>query len=193
MIRPNSETQNYIIMNSTPPPMSGSSIPTRCGLATASLVLGILSLVLCIIGPLFGIPAVICGHKAMGLIKRSGGALDGHGLALGGLITGYISLAMIPIIGLLAAIAVPNFIRARTIAQKNMCVNNLRTIDGSKQQWALENAKNESATPTATDIIPYLGRNSSGAMLLCPNGGTYEINVLTNPPTCTIPDHTLPE
>jgi competence protein ComGC len=172
--------------------MPGSAASTRCGLATTSLVLGILSLVLCIIGPLFGIPAVICGHKAMGLIKRSGGTLEGSGFALAGLITGYISFAMIPIIGLLAVIAVPNFTRARTTAQKNSCINNLRVIDGTKQQWALENAKDGSATPTVTDIIPYLGRNNS-AMLVCPAGGTYQINVLTNPPTCTIPDHELPE
>lgn len=193
MIRPNSETQNNIIMNPTPPPMSGSSIPTRCGLASASLVLGILSLVLCIIGPLFGIPAVICGHKAMGRIKRSGGALGGNGLALGGLITGYISLAMIPIIGLLAAIAIPNFVRARNAALMNGCVNNLRMIDAAKQQWQLENAKDATATPTESDILPYLGRGSSPLMLVCPAGGTYQINVLTNPPTCTIPDHVLPE
>ena len=193
MIRPNSETQNNIIMNPTPPPMSGSSIPTRCGLATASLVLGILSLVLCIIGPLFGIPAVICGHKAMGLIKRSGGALDGHGLALGGLITGYISLAMIPIIGLLAVIAVPNFVRARDTALMKACVGNLRLIDGAKQQWALEKGKDSTATPIESDILPYIGRGDSPQMLVCPAGGTYQINVLANPPTCTVKDHMLPE
>ena len=174
--------------------MSGSSIPTRCGLATTSLVLGILSLVLCILGPLFGIPAVICGHKAMGRIKRSGGALGGHGLALGGLITGYISLAMIPILGLLAAIAVPNFVKARNTAFMHGCVNNLRMIDAAKQQWQLEKGADATSTPTETDIIPYLGRGTSPQqMLICPAGGTYEINVLTNPPTCTIKGHVMPE
>ena len=46
-------------------------------------------------------------------------------------------MIVVAIIGLLAAIAIPNFVRARNTAQKNTCINNLRQIDGAKQQWAL--------------------------------------------------------
>ena len=47
-------------------------------------------------------------------------------------------MIVVAIIGLLAAIAIPNFVKARTTSQTNACINNLRQIDGAKQQWALE-------------------------------------------------------
>ena len=106
-------------------------------LAVWSLVLGILGVVLLVvcIGPLFAIPGIICGHMAYSRIKRSGGVLTGEGMALGGLITGYISIALALVwIPLMAAIAVPNFVKAREIAQRNACINNLRLIDSTKQQ-----------------------------------------------------------
>jgi len=102
-------------------------------------------------------------------------------------------MIVVAIIGLLAAIAIPNFVRARTSAQTNTCINNLRQIDGAKQQWALETRQLGSATPVATDIDPYLGRNASTAGIVCPSGGTtatfatsYTINPVTNAPTCVI-------
>jgi prepilin-type N-terminal cleavage/methylation domain-containing protein len=110
-------------------------------------------------------------------------------------------MIVVAIIGLLAAIAIPNFVRARTSAQTNTCINNLRQIDGAKQQWALETRQNGAATPVATDIDPYLGRNQSTAGIVCPAGGTtatfdssYNINIVTNPPTCKIDsaNHKLP-
>jgi prepilin-type N-terminal cleavage/methylation domain-containing protein len=50
-------------------------------------------------------------------------------------------MIVVAIIGLLAAIAIPNFVKARQTAQKNACIRNLREIDGAKEQWALENKK----------------------------------------------------
>ena len=47
-------------------------------------------------------------------------------------------MIVVAIIGLLAAIAIPNFVKARTTSQQNACINNLRLVDSSKQQWALE-------------------------------------------------------
>ncbi len=171
--------------------MSASAQSQPCGLATWSLVLGIAGIVLSVVcvGPLLGIPAVICGHVALGRIKRSNGMMKGHGPALGGLITGYISIALIPIIGLLSAIAIPNFVKARQTAQMNACINNLRQIDTAKQQWQLEKGKDATAQPTPADIIPYLGRTQM--MPICPAGGTYEIRSTNEVPTCTIPDHVL--
>ena len=63
-------------------------------------------------------------------------------------------MIVVAIIGLLAAIAIPNFVRARTQSQKNACINNLRQIDGSVQQWALENKSAASATVTFANIQP---------------------------------------
>src|ERR1700693_6317333 len=84
-------------------------------------------------------------------------------------------MIVVAIIGLLAAIAVPNFVKARTTAQMNACINNLRQIDGAIQQWALEQKQDQSASVGYTDISPYLKGS-----IVCPSGGTlfsdsYEI------------------
>src|ERR1700761_8554038 len=104
-------------------------------------------------------------------------------------------MIVVAIIGLLAAIAIPNFVRARTTSQQNACINNLRQIDGAKQQWALEFKANATTTPGATDIQPYLGRGS-GTTPSCPATSdtnftsSYSLNTLTNPPTCLIVTNT---
>ena len=67
-------------------------------------------------------------------------------------------MIVVAIIGLLAAIAIPNFVRSRSTAQMNTCINNLRQIDGAKQEWALEKGQQSSAAPSASDIGLYLGR-----------------------------------
>jgi len=93
-------------------------------------------------------------------------------------------MIVVAIIGLLAAIAIPNFIRARTTSQQNACINNLRQIDGAIQQWALENNKVSTATVAFTDISGYL-KNS----VICPSGGTtfansYTIADVSTKPVC---------
>jgi len=102
-------------------------------------------------------------------------------------------MIVVAIIGLLAAIAIPNFVRARTTAQTNACINNLRQIDGAKQQWALETKQNGTATPVVGDIDPYLGRSGSAATTICPAAGaggtfgsSYNINDVATPPACQI-------
>src|ERR1041384_6688586 len=93
-------------------------------------------------------------------------------------------MIVVAIIGLLAAIAIPNFVRARTTAQMNACINNLRQIDGAIQQWALEQKKDTTATVAETDVTPYL-KNS----VICPSGGTsfadsYTLNTVASQPSC---------
>ena len=93
-------------------------------------------------------------------------------------------MIVVAIIGLLAAIAIPNFVRARTTAQMNACINNLRQIDGAIQQWALEQKKDTTATVAETDVTPYL-KNA----VICPSGGTafansYTMNTVANQPSC---------
>jgi len=110
-------------------------------------------------------------------------------------------MIVVAIIGLLAAIAIPNFVRARTTAQMNACINNLRQIDGAKQQWALETKQNGVATPGTTDIDPYLGRGGSTTNVICPSGGaagsfsaSYTIGAVNVSPLCKIvaATHILP-
>src|SRR5471032_2335133 len=79
-------------------------------------------------------------------------------------------MIVVAIIGLLAAIAIPNFIRARATSQMNACINNLRQIDAAIQQDALENHHLASDGVTSSQIKPYLGRGSGGSIgnLYCP-------------------------
>jgi hypothetical protein len=167
----------------TPPPLAVKD----SGRATASLVLGILSLPLLFlcIGPLVAIPAVILGHIALGQIRRSGGMISGSGKAIAGLVTGYLSLALA--LPLMAAIAIPNFIKARETAQKNTCIIHLRQIDGAKQKWALENNKTADDVPTGADLDRYIP--GGFASLHCPKGGEYIIGKASETPTCSIPGH----
>ena len=72
----------------------------------------------------------------------------------------------------------------------NACINNLRQLDGAKQQWALEHNKTGSAVPTPQDVAVYLKDNT---LPTCPAGGTYTLNAVDTPPTCTIPAHALPK
>ena len=76
-----------------------------------------------------------------------------------------------------------------TIIHRNTCINNLRQIDGAKQQWALEKNKSGDDVPTAENLLPYL---KDGVFPTCPDGGTYVINNVDAVPTCTIRDHVLP-
>jgi len=89
--------------------------------------------------------------------------------------------------GMMAAIAIPNFVKARAVSQKNACINNLRQIDTAKQQWALEKGKQSTDVPTMEDLKPYLAKIPH-----CPAGGTYTINAVGQPPECSIPGHRLP-
>ena len=94
-------------------------------------------------------------------------------------------MIVVLIIGILLAIAVPNFIRARESSRTKTCIANLKQIDAAKEQWAMENkAKDGDA---CGNLVPdYLK-----AMPSCPAGGTYTIgNVGTNP-TCSIAGHAL--
>ncbi len=105
-------------------------------------------------------------------------------------------MIVVAIIGLLAAIAIPNFIRARTKSQQNACINNLRQIDGAIQQWALETKAAATATVGATDVTPFLGRGA-GEFPTCPGGGNaYTLSNVSAAPTCSksaTPDfHVLP-
>ena len=109
-------------------------------------------------------------------------------------------MIVVAIIGLLAAIAIPNFVRARTTSQTNACISNLRILDGAKGQWALEQHKQNSDIPTASDIQPYVGRGSAGELPVCPNdsaqafGSSYTTCAVGIKPQCLISGstHSLP-
>lgn len=149
-------------------------IAVTSGGAVASLVMGLLSF-LCL-GPFLGIPAIIAGHIARSKIGKSGGALKGEGIALAGLVLGYINLALVP---LMMAIAIPSFVNARAKSQEAACKNNLRQVDGASDQYALDHGK-----PPASvgDLVPtYIGRTPT-----CPKGGIYTLGKAGADPECSL-------
>jgi prepilin-type N-terminal cleavage/methylation domain-containing protein len=99
-------------------------------------------------------------------------------------------MIVVAIIGLLAAIAIPNFVKARATSQQNACINNLRQIDAASSQWALETGKTTgNPAPTLTsDLTPYIKLNSGGSVPACPAGGTYATGTVGAIPsvTCTL-------
>ncbi len=93
-------------------------------------------------------------------------------------------MIVVAIIGLLAAIAIPNFVRARTASQTNACIANLKQIEGAKANWALENKKTSSDTPT--DAMLYGGSLYIARTPVCPGGGTYTIGAVDTAPACSL-------
>jgi prepilin-type N-terminal cleavage/methylation domain-containing protein len=107
-------------------------------------------------------------------------------------------MIVVAIIGLLAAIAIPNFVKARATSQANACINNLRQIDAAANQFALEQHKTSGAAITfPSDLTPYIKLNSSSSIPGCPAGGTYADATVGAIPTCSLgstvtPAHVLP-
>ena len=102
-------------------------------------------------------------------------------------------MIVVAIIGLLAAIAIPSFVKARSTSQKNACINNLRQIDSAKEQWALAERK------VSGDTVLTSGSNSvneyiKGETPSCPAGGDYTYGVVSSNPVCSLgtsQDHEL--
>jgi prepilin-type N-terminal cleavage/methylation domain-containing protein len=92
-------------------------------------------------------------------------------------------MIVVAIIGLLAAIAIPNFVKARATAQKNACINNLRQIDGAKEQWALENRKSTGDTIDQAQVDEYLKGQTTP---ICPANGTYTYGTVGTNPICSL-------
>ena len=98
-------------------------------------------------------------------------------------------MIVVAIIGLLAAIAIPNFVKARTTAQINACIANLKQIQGAIEQWALEQKKAPTATVGVTDISGSASNFIKGAIntdIVCPAGGTYTLTTVAANPTCSL-------
>ena len=107
-------------------------------------------------------------------------------------------MIVVAIIGLLAAIAIPNFVKARATSQANACINNLRQIDAAANQFALENKKKTTDPITYPgDLTPYIKLNASSSIPPCPAGGNYACAAVGTSPSCDLgnsvtPGHYLP-
>jgi prepilin-type N-terminal cleavage/methylation domain-containing protein len=105
-------------------------------------------------------------------------------------------MIVVAIIGLLAAIAIPNFVKARATSQANACINNMRQIDAAVNQWAMETGQSSGAGPASltTDLTPYIKLNANGSIPGCPAKGAYTIGTLGQLPqiTCSLSTLTPP-
>lgn len=91
-------------------------------------------------------------------------------------------MIVVTIIGFLAGLAMPAFMKVRSNAQRARCIDNLRQISGYKDAWAVENFKNNGDPVDVSDIAPFFKRGFP----TCPGGGTYQINPVGENPTCSL-------
>ena len=99
-------------------------------------------------------------------------------------------MIVVAIIGLLAAIAIPNFVKARQKAQQEACIANLRQIEGATQVWAVDTGASDTATVNMSDLVP----NYIRTLPTCPgNAGQAYVYASGNTPafTCATTTHNL--
>ena len=97
-------------------------------------------------------------------------------------------MIVVLIIGILMAIAVPNFVQARSTSRRNACVSSLKHLDSRKEEFAMDNNLDNGAAIAWANIVPqYLKSQPT-----CPSNGTYALGVIGTNPTCTVATHTIP-
>ena len=97
-------------------------------------------------------------------------------------------MIVVAIIGLLAAIAIPSFVKARNTSQQNACINNLRQIDGGKEQWAMADKKSDGNEVVTATVDEYI---KGGTTPKCPGGGTYTYGNVGSNPGCSVTTPTI--
>jgi hypothetical protein len=105
---------------------------------------------------------------------------------------------LVCLIAFFAFISIPNFIYKPNTSPANVCINNLRQIDGAINEWALEKGKTNGTVVTENDITNYIKLNQFGKIPSCPSGGKYTYGKVGDKPqiTCSLstanPPHVLP-
>ncbi len=165
----------------TPPPLHSPAVPPPLqkvppllnpppsGLAITSLVFGILSVTL--LPLLASIPAIVCGHVAQSRIKRAAGTIGGGGMAFAGMLIGYLSFALlIPIIAILAGIALPVFGQVQLKAKQAKSLSQARQIAVGCKIYASDH---EGVFPkTLEELVPEILPNRD--VFICPLSGPAE-------------------
>jgi type IV pilus assembly protein PilA len=137
------------------------------GMAIASLVFGCLVLIP-ILGIPFAITAIVLGIIALNKISNNKDTLQGKGLAISGIVLGGIGIILIPIIAMLAAIAIPNLLRARLNANEANAQATLKTLTTAAESYAAVNNGEYPSSARSLTIAepPYLNENYTS--------GTYQ-------------------
>lgn len=164
------------------------------GLATAACIFQIIPYINFLVGYLIITPIFIGMMQASvnQLVRTSattaprttlpvltGPASGMHGCAIAAIVL----VCLIPVMGILSAIALPAFVRAREMSQRNVCLSNLRQLEACKEQAALEHGYSDGKEIKEQDVSPYLKNGLSS--LICPKGGQYTINPLGKEPACS--------
>lgn len=97
-------------------------------------------------------------------------------------------MIVVAIIGLLAAIAIPSFVKARNTSQQNACINNLRIIDAGKEQAAMAERLTDGDVVSTTTVNSYVKGSTTP---VCPGGGTYTYGVIGSAPACSVTTPTV--
>jgi len=107
-------------------------------------------------------------------------------------------MIVVLIIGILLAIAVPNFMKARETARAKSCITNLKQIASAKEQWAMDTSQAPTATPTWADLKGPTGfiKAADSNALICPGGGAYTVGAMNVDVACSLstgtPPHVVP-
>jgi type IV pilus assembly protein PilA len=141
--------------------MSLVDVPTS-GKAIASLICGIFTLFF----PA-SIAAIILGHLSLSDIRKSAGRLGGRGVAIAGLVLGYAGIVVIPFILIIAAIAIPNLLRAKIAANEASAVGSLRTIEVAAQTY---DSEYENGFPSSLEALG----SEPGAKATCNHAGLLD-------------------
>lgn len=123
------------------------------GKAIGSLICGILFFFFPV-----AIVAIVLGHLSLSEIRQAGGRLTGRGLAIAGLVLGYAGISFIPIL-IIAALAIPNLLRARMAADEASAVGSLRTVVTAAYSYQ-ESFSN--GYPPSLKALDGIGSGSSG-------------------------------
>jgi len=149
------------------------------GVAIASLILGILGL-MCL-GPLGSIPAIICGHIGLSAVKKNPETLQGGGMALAGLIMGYIQIVLL--ILFFAIILIPAFTSGLDKAHAVVCTAHMRNIETAKDTLAMKEGLGDFSEVDVQAVNKILGSDMESS---CPEGGVIEYSPIGVSPSCSV-------
>ena len=90
-------------------------------------------------------------------------------------------MIVVLIIAILLAIAIPNFLRARETSRAKSCKANLRQVETAKEQWAMDNKKAATDTPTIANLTADYLKSTPA----CPSGGSYTVGDMSTSPSCS--------
>jgi prepilin-type processing-associated H-X9-DG protein len=156
------------------------SSPVRTSrLAIASFVMGLVSLVICVLWPILALPAIICGIVALVKISGSAGALKGKGYAITGIILPAVMAILLPFLAMFAAVMMPALNQAKTMAQRITCASNMRQSTLAMIMYA-NDSSGQLPEKNWTDAIKEKGFIKDDKIFICPETAEQTISYALN-------------